>query len=260
MGIPFPNAPELSDAVAYIAGGSAIIIGLMMVGWGRFWSRPLVALAGVGIGLLCGDLLAEVMKVDVAIARAAVAAILGVLGFVAAPFFWAFFAGALCSSVAGTAMALNFLAGLPEGTLEATPPEGGYTLAVWGEWLGVFSSDISSAMWERQASIMVLVIAPAGLIPVLIGLWRQRLATILMTSFVGAIAVAGGAVIAITQSDSTRWPAGWSGAAIPLCVIGGLWICGVAVQYAFVMSAARKKKAKEVAQAQADNDARSRKK
>ena len=99
---------------------------------------------------------------------------------------------------------------------------------------------------------MVLVMVPAGLIPLMIGLWKQRFITIVMTSLVGAIAVVSGAIVAIVQTDPTWWPKAWSGLLIPLCIVGGLWICGVAVQYSFALAAARKKKAKEVARAQSD--------
>ena len=113
MDIPFPHFPELSDGVAYISATASIIIGLMLVGWGRLWSRPTIGLIGVGAGFLCGDLLSDSVKVDTGIARAAVGSILGVLGFVAAPFMWAFLAGSLCTSVAGGFMAESFLSGLP---------------------------------------------------------------------------------------------------------------------------------------------------
>ena len=120
------------------------------------------------------------------------------------------------------------------------------------ESLAVYAGQISEKMWADQAGIMILVMAPAGLIPLMIGLWRQRFITIVMTSLIGAIAVVGGVIVAIVQSDPTRWPKAWSGLMIPLCVIGGLWVCGVVMQYSFVLAAARKKRAKEVARAQTD--------
>ena len=259
MGIPFPHVPELSDSIAYASAAASIIIGLMLVGWGRLWSRPLVGLAGVGAGLLCGDLLADAMKVDSGVAKAAVASIFGVLGFVAAPFIWAGMAGSLCASVAGGFLAENFLATLPGQVPEVVEPAGGATLAHWAESLAVFAGNVNGEMWRSRAATMVLVMAPAGLIPVMIGLWKQRFITIVMTSLIGATAVVSGAIVAIVQSDPTRWPTAWSGLLIPLCIVGGLWVCGVAVQYNFAMAAARKKKAKEAARAQSDGGSGGRK-
>jgi len=249
MDIPFPHFPELSDGVAYISATASIIIGLMLVGWGRLWSRPTIGLIGVGAGFLCGDLLSDSVKVDTGIARAAVGSILGVLGFVAAPFMWAFLAGSLCASVAGGFLAVNFVA---EVGLKVDPPAGGFTPELWAEWFAVFAGDVSADMWQERAATMLLVMAPLGLIPTMIGLWKPRFITIVMTSLTGAIVVVSGSVVALVQADPTRWPKAWSGLLIPLGIAGGLWVCGMAVQYSFALAAVRKKKAKEVARAKAD--------
>ncbi|MDP6636386.1 MAG: hypothetical protein QGG42_15910 [Phycisphaerae bacterium] len=259
MDIPFPNMPVLADSVAYIAASVSIIIGLMLVGWGRFWSRMLVGLAGVGLGFLSGDLLVDVMKVDVWVARSAAGSIFGVLGFIAAPFFWALSAGALCSATAGGLLAHYFLSSMPGAVPTAEAPAGGVTLAHWAESVWVYAGQISRKMWIEQGAVMALVMAPVGLIPLMLGLWKQRFITIVMTSLIGAVTVMCGAIIAMVQSDSTRWPKAWSGVMIPLFIIAGLWVCGVAVQYAFALAAARKKKAREVARAQSDNASRGRK-
>lgn len=250
MDIPFPPVPEFSNNIAYISAAASIVIGLMLVGWGRLWSRPLVGLGGVGVGFLYGGPLAGAMKVDPGVSKAALASIFGVLGFVAAPFFWAMLAGSLCASVAGGFLAENFLAGLP--VREIVEPAGGATLAIWAETLELYANEIKLSMWQKQASVMVLVMAPAGLIPLMIGLWKQRFITIVMTSLTGAIAVVSGAIIALVQSDPTRWPKAWSGLLIPLCIAGGLWVSGVAMQYSFALAASRKKKAREAARAQSD--------
>ena len=249
MGIPFPHLPELSDSIAYISGTASIIIGLMLLGWGRFWSRPLVGLAGVGTGFLCGDLLADAMKVDPGVAKAAVGSVFGVLGFVAASFIWAGLAGSLCASVAGGFLAADFVA---EAGLKVNPPAGGFTPELWAEWLSVFTRDVSAEMWQERAGTMVLIMAPVGLIPTMIGLWKPRFITIVMTSLTGAIVVVSGAIVALVQSDPTYWPKAWSGLLIPLYIAGGLWVAGMAMQYSFAMAAARKKKAKEAARAQQD--------
>ena len=251
MDITFPPVPELSDNIAYVSTAASIIIGLMLVGWGRLWSRPLVGLAGVGIGFLYGGPLAGAMKVDPGVAKAALASIFGVLGFVAAPFFWAMLAGSLCALVAGGFLADSFLAGLPGQVPEVVGPAGA-TVAHWAESVGVYADEIKIQMWQRQAATMVLVMAPAGLIPLMIGLWKQRFMTIVMTSLIGAVAVVSGGILALVQSDPTRWPTAWSGLLIPLCIVGGLWLCGVAMQYSFALAATRKKKAKEAARAQSD--------
>jgi len=183
------------------------------------------------------------------VAKAALGSILGVLGFVGAPFIWALLAGSLCSSVAGGFLAADFIA---EVGLKVDSPAGGFTPELWAEWFSVFAGDVSVEMWQERAATMILIMAPVGLIPTMIGLWKPRFITIVMTSLTGATVVVGGSFLALIQSDPTRWPSVWSGLLIPLYIVGGLWVCGVAVQYSFALAAARKKKAREVARAQDD--------
>jgi len=248
--------PELSDSIAYIASAVSIVIGLMLLGWGRLWSRPLVGVIGVGAGFLCGDLLAVSVDVDSGVAKAAAGSVFGVFGFVAAPFIWAFLAGSLCSLVAGGFLAENYVSGLaaqfPEQVPEVVEPAGGATLTLWMHDVVRVLGNVNADMWAKQAVTMVLVLAPIGLIPTMIGLWKPRFITIVMTSLTGAIVVVSGSVVALVQADPTRWPKAWSGLLIPLGIAGGLWVCGMAVQYSFALAAVRKKKAKEVARAKAD--------
>jgi hypothetical protein len=249
MDIPFPNMPEFADKIVYMSAVGSIIVGLMLVGWGRLWSRPLMGLAGVGVGFVIGDLVSGTMDVDPWVARSAVGSILGVLGFVAAPLFWAVILGALCSSSAGGFLVGKFL--IEEG-IKVEAPAGGFTPELWAEWLSVAAGDVSGAMWKERAGVLILVMAPAGLIPLLIGLWRQRFATIVMTSLIGAIAVVGGACVATVQSSPERWPKEWLGLLTPLYIAGGLWFCGMVMQYCFVLASTKKKKAKEAAQAESE--------
>jgi hypothetical protein len=251
MDIPFPNVPEIPGSIAYISAMVSIVVGLLLVGWGRIWSRLLVGLVGAGAGFLIGDLLVSVanLDVDLWVARSAVGSVLGVLGFIAAPFFWAMLAGSLCSSIAGGFLAANFVA---EVGLKVNAPAGGYTAELWAQWLGMFAGDVSGEMWQQKTAVMLLVMAPAGLIPMMIGLWKHRFITIVMTSLIGAVSVVVGAIVAMVQADPTRWPKDWPGLFIPLCIIGGMWLCGGAIQYSFVLAANRKKLAREVARAQSD--------
>jgi len=216
-------------------------------------------MVGVGVGLLSGDGLAENMNVEPGIAKASLGSIFGVLGFVAAPIFWAMLAGSLCASVVGGFLAADFLESFQGQVPVVGDARDGATMVMWLKGLQSYTGDLNSRMWEQRAAAMVLIVAPAGLIPMMIGLWKQRFITIVMTSLIGAILLVGGIGLAVVQADPTRWPVAWSGALIPVCVVGGLAICGVALQYGAVMAAARKKKAKEVAKAQADNQSRKKK-
>ncbi len=258
MDITIAPMPDLSDTVAYLAGGGGVVIGILLVGWGRFWSRLVVGLSGVGIGLLVGGPLAEMMTVDPWIGRAAAASIFGVLGFVAAPFLWAILSGALCASVAGGFLADRFLSNMSEET-SLLEPFGGGGLQQWAEYIATNAGIINSEMWREQVGLTLLVTAPLAIIPLMIGFWRQRFITIVMTSLTGAVAIVAGAMLVIVQNDPTRWFKEWSGLVIPLMVVGVLTLLGITVQYIFALAKARKKKAKEAARARSDSGSGGRK-
>ena len=135
-----------------------------------------MGLVGVGVGFLSGDLLVSVASLDVEpwVARSALGSVFGVLGFIAAPFFWAMLAGSLCSLIAGGFLAANVI------TVEVNAPVGGYTAEAWLQWFSMFAGDASCGMWKQKTAVMLLVMAPAGLIPMMIGLWKPQFITIVM--------------------------------------------------------------------------------
>jgi len=241
--IPFPLMHKFADNIVYMSSAGAIVLALIMLGWGWLLSRLILGVTGAGAGALFGAQLAGWIKVDPIVGRSAAGSILGVLGFVAAPFFWAILAGSLCSLVAGGFVAADFLT---DPGITITPLQAGASPEMWVDWIIKTSESFGGELWQKRAGVLVIAMAPAGIIPMLIGFWRQRFITIVTTAFIGAVLATSGAVLAMVQADPARWPKEWSGLMIPLYVAGGLWLFSVAVQYNFALASERKKKGKEI--------------
>ena len=236
--ISIPPHPELARGAAYAVAVVCVVVGIMLSGWGRVWSRPLTAAFGVGVGLLLAGPVAEQIEVDLLFAQAALASVLGVLGFVAAPVFWSLLAACVCVSVAVWLLAADYLA--ETGTRVATGSSA--DIGQWVQALGGVAGKLWSELWSGRRAVTVMVVVPSGAVPLLFGLWRPRLVTITMTALTGPLVVVAGVMVAVTQSDPTRWPASWAGMRGPLIVAGSLAFCCIAFQYGRVMAAARKEK------------------
>lgn len=236
--VSIPPYPELAGSTAYAVAAACVTVGVLLGGWGRVWSRPVTAAVGVCVGLLLAGPVAEQIEVDLLFAQVALASVLGVLGFVAAPVFWSLLASCVCVSVAVWLLAADYLA----ETNTRVPMASAADMGQWLRALGGVFGDLWSALWSGRRAVTVMVVVPSGAVPLLIGLWRRRLMTIVMTSLTGPLVVVAGVMIAVTQSDPSRWPASWAGMRGPLIVAGSLAFCSTAFQYGRIIAAARKEK------------------
>ena len=239
--VPVPPYPELAGSTAYAVAAACVAVGVLLAGWGRVWSRPVTAAGGIGVGLLLAGPVAEQIEVDLLFAQVALASVLGVLGFVAAPVFWSLLASCICVSVAVWLLAADYLA---EPGSRVTLGSAG-DMGQWVRMLGNLFTELWSALWSGRRAVTVMVVVPSGAVPLLIGLWRRRLMTIVMTSLTGPLVVVAGVMIAVTQSDPSRWPASWAGMRGPLIVAGSLAFCSMAFQYCRVMLARKKEQDSE---------------
>jgi len=239
--VSIPPNPELAGLTAYAVAAACVAVGVLLAGWGRVWSRPVTAAVGVCAGLLLAGPLAEQIKVDLLFAQAALASVLGVLGFVAAPVFWSLLASCVCASAAVWLLAADHLA--ETGSRVAMAPAD--DMGQWVRLLGDVFAELWSALWSGRRAVTVMVVVPSGAVPLLIGLWRRRLMTIVMTSLTGPLVVVAGVMIAVTQSDPSRWPESWVGMRGPLIVAGSLAFCSMAFQYCRIMMARKKEQGSE---------------
>jgi len=241
MDIPIPPQPLLDDSLAYGIAAGCVVVGVLLACWGRTLSRPLTGAGGAALGLLLAAPVATKLSVDLVVARVALATLLGVLGFVVAPFVWTLLTAVACVSVAWVVLVQEHLAA-PE---QVSQMEGAAESVE--QWLVAFFRDgvwpVTKKLWNAQWGTALMVLCPAALIPLMIGLWKPKFLTSLMTSLIGALGIVAGAMLALAQYKESLWPTTWAGFYAPLGAAGLLAIGALAYQYNRFIVADRKKKA-----------------
>jgi hypothetical protein len=225
-----PSPPAMPMQYVLAAGAVAVVLGLGLVLAGRWLARLFVALAAAGAAVasvpLFIDLLPYHEYVPVAIASAIAGLILGLL---LSRIVWA--------TLLGTTVGLTTLWAMIQrnaGTATSRPAEwASYDMTTFPKWLGAVADyhvrwfislwpqyNVTLALWVLLPSLAFLVAAlvlPSG-------------AMILMSSLLGAAAVAGG-VLALLSAMKPEWQAAcWEHFSTMLVAAGALALVGLIVQ------------------------------
>jgi hypothetical protein len=241
-----PSPPAVPTQYLLAGGAAAVVLGLGLVLAGRWLGRLVVALAAAGAAVasvpLFIDLLPYREYVPVAIGAAVVGLILGLLLSRVA---WAAMLGATVGLVALWAMIER-----NAGAATSRPAEwANYDVSTFGNWLWAVTDyhfrwfvslwpqyNVTLALWVLLPSLAFMVAAlvlPAG-------------AMILMSSLLGAAAVAGG-VLAMLSVMRPEWLAAcWAHFSTVLTAAGALALVGLIAQvWAEVAAHAREEEKEE---------------
>ena len=243
-----PLSPILAVGVY---GGAGIALGAAAVGvalllWGRYAGRPVFALASAAAGWWAGELVAAQLGVNVVAAQISLAVAGAFLGMVLTPLLWALSAGAL---VGGAAFYLgilqnqaDLLAKAPAAVVSAT---GDFDLLGFcGAWAGHLWKCTASAA-AAEPGKLGFIIGLAGGVPILIGVIRLRLATIVMSALYGSAAIVSGLCVAVGLLLPSTAPVLREHWFVPVVAGCALAPVGVMVQYRRTMKAENDQKNRE---------------
>jgi len=194
-----PASPVLALG-AY--GGAGIALGAAAVGaalllWGRYAGRPVFAAIAAAAGWWAGPFVAEAVRVDELAGCISLAVAGCILGALATPVLWAAAAGA---AVGGAALYLGVFQHQPD--LAAKAPafvvkDGQFDLAGYcGAWAAHLLKCFSAA-WKNESNKVIAIAGLAGGPPIIVGVMRLRLVTIIMSALCGAAAVVSGVCVAV---------------------------------------------------------------
>ena len=243
--IPWPPPPpgELTAPVAYLAGGAAVLVGLLLVLWGRKLGRGFMVLAGAGAGFLLAPLLIARLNLPENAVRFVAVFALAVLGLVGARLLWALLAGApgLLVGLAGVCYRSGEL------VLQHRPAEFGpsQSFLQWMDSLGAYLGQ-----WVREAAqvlppALYVFVGACVAVPFLLVLIWPRLGAVLMTALTGAaLGVAGGLLLAGRMS-AELWHQALAAPLVPAGLLGALALTGWIVQGRSEIKQARRMKEAE---------------
>ncbi len=234
-----PTAPPLPQLDATWAWPVAILtvgIGVLMLMWGSKYHRGALALVGAGIGALFGPVLAAKVGLSRLAGQIAAPMVLAIVAVVGAQVVWAILGTAVLLGAAAWGLACTFIP--PETAGEAA---GAATLTDWCTGLWTFVSTRLIEAWAAHALAIVLTLFVAGAVPLIIGLFKPKVATVAMTALLGAGGIVVGGLLAAAQIKADWWGAATKQYGVPVAMLVALTTFGAAWQYRYEMAELRRR-------------------
>ena len=235
--IPLPPDLGLSGPVLPAIAAASIVVGAVLLLWGRRVDRCLLAMIGAGAAVVLAGPLARWAGIPLLALQISAAVTLAILCFILTRLAWVLLAAGTSAMVAAWLICGHVLTRFPEGgpTFATGAADGqGYYLA-----LGHFALACIEFAWGRAPVLLAVAGGLAVGAPLLICLARPRLARIFMTSLIGACGVVAGAGAVVALSHPTWAPAvrrSW----LALSIIAGvLTVLGLLYQYRGALAAGR---------------------
>jgi hypothetical protein len=254
------SSPPLEwGTIEYAVIAGAVVIGLLLMLWGRAFGRAILGVAAAAAGvLLVAPLLAQVQAVkslalDFNIIRAAAGLLVGVAAMIGARLVWGAAGGAFfglvvlalllafvwppAQSTSAPAVTPATVRSALEHTATTAPAD---TLATWSLDRVQSGWHAFITVWNDKAGIIVLaLVLPVGL-PIFLGLIRPRLGVIFMTSLLGATLLMLGVLALAVKVHPTVWNAATSHLYVPAAVLVLGFAIAMAYQYRSAKAAAAK--------------------
>lgn len=222
--IPIPPTPQLPTLWGWVASGSSLVIGTVMLLWGRHLHRALLVLIAAAAGLALAGPVASRLGWNLIVLRVVFAVALGIAGLLAARVVWAVLAGGL--AVAGIICIFLLAAVHKSGESLAPAPAAGTAY----QWLSETAHRCFDALNQTTALPLSIAVAftVAGAVLVIMFI-RPVAARILMSSVIAAILLMGGMLLAAVRVRESLWETAWTHAYVPaagtaaLILLGWIW-------------------------------------
>ncbi len=205
FGIPAPPMPQWSDALAFGLAGGGLMVGAVILLWGRLVGRAFLCGIAVVAAILISTPLSQELAFDLLWVRLILAVGLALLTLLMSRLIWAVLAAGLFGLLAECALLGRWIDAIPS----AQRPKflaAGESIVDWAEGVAYFFADGLGAIWQLHTIETLMVIGIAAGVPLLTCLFCRRLAKIFITCLLGGLAVAGSLILAVSQLRPTLWP------------------------------------------------------
>ena len=252
-----PPPPPLTTPLALGLAGVAVVLGGLMLLWGRVLSRTFLGIVGAGVGTLLADSLAR--QFGLPLVAAAMIAILGLalLAAVAARLIWALAGGAFFGLIAVWVFLSNRL---PNLAPTSQPVFDTQTAADWAGWFlacwRVLVAGVN-VLWADHSITILWTICLGGGVPLVILLLLPRLGRIFMTGLIGAVSIAGGMLLAVSRFSRAGWPAAWPAYLTYVGIAAAMLTFAIAFQTSGEVAAQRARKKEQDESDDKDSDKKS---
>ncbi len=228
--VPMPPAPQLGALAAYGLAIGSVLVGLAITFFGCRLRYLLAAAVGAGAGFALTPVVQGHIDINPTYVQIAVVLITTVVLVVAGRVTWAVVAGALGAAVGATVLLVNQAVNIPEAASGS--------LTAWCQSVGpaVFDMGAIERMWEQQEGLVLLVMFPATVLPLLLGVFFNKVVVVLMTAIIGAVVTVAGLVVGLAQFKARLWPEDWTDVGVLAIAAGVIMLIGAICQCLFAQA------------------------
>lgn len=223
--------PQLGSQWAWPLAVVLVGVGVLLIVWGDKYHRAALAMVGGGIGALLGPGLGVQLGMSPLAGQIISPMVLAILAVIFAHIFWAAVAAGLALGAASWALACHFA---------GTQTRQGGELATWGQSVWEYGTSGLADAWQANGLVVALALFPAGAVPLVVGLFKPRLATVAMTALLGAAAAVFGTLLALAQIKPSLWSEAMAQYGIPAACAGGLVTFGMICQCRRILAERRR--------------------
>lgn len=230
---------------------SAVVVGVLMLFWGRVLSRYFCALVGAVTGLAISSSLARQFGIDPILAGVLAAVIFAAAGAVTARLIWAMAGGSLCAAIGVLILLANSIHLIPAKDQPAVlTTEDFISIQTWFIACWNYVLACLTALWKEHSEKILWTLIFTGGATLAVLLLLPRFGKLFMTALVGALGIVAGLLTIAASLRQSIWPASWDGFVVYLLIAAALLMFSTAFQYVGEIRAeARAEKARKEKQA-----------